>query len=483
MPTWAEYRTWLGDVSPSFTQPSAEAPAPDAFVTDTRTLAKDQWFVPLDGAKFDGHAYLQEAMTRGARGFFFAEKRRSDVPESIRARGIAVTDPLAAMQAIGKGWRLTLKNLKLLALTGSTGKTTTKEMLTAVLRAAGPTFGTEASFNNEIGVPKSLLSLKPEHRYAAVEMGARKAHDIRFLVEMADPDVGAVLNVGKTHIEVFGSVETLLATKLEMFRNSAERTVLAAFGDDPRIVGAARESGKEFVTFGMSGNPDVLVQAVEWLPADEGMRVHLRLALRDKRAGAGGAVTAFGNLAIHLGVAHAAFPINVAAAAAMSLAAGIRPESIAKGLDGFTNIKGRYQVHRIGATTVIDDSYNASPDSMKSGLSTLSRSYAGSRFVLVLGDMLELGDHAVQEHQKVGALAAELKPELLITVGAAAKDIVEGAIAAGLPHQKARGFEDVETLLKARLPLTQKGEVVYVKASRGIRLDRLVEALVPKDKP
>jgi UDP-N-acetylmuramoyl-tripeptide--D-alanyl-D-alanine ligase len=324
--TWRQIQTWLGDQAPGFVAPSAPAPAPTALITDSRRIGRGQWFVPLSGENFDGHQFIAAALAEGAAGYFYAAARAAELPPELRARGVAVTEPLAAMQCLAAGWRRTLTDLKLIALTGSTGKTTTKEMLGAILRAAGPTYATEASFNNEIGVPKTLLQLRPQHRFAAVEFGARMPGNIRFLCNLADPDVVGLINVGMTHVGIFGSVENLLATKLEIFAASGSRAYQVAFHDDPRILAGARATGKPTLTFGADPAADVALVGTEW-SKDGTMQVSLRVRGEP--------------LAVRLGVAHTAYPINAAAAAAMASAAGIGATPIAAGLAAFTGIKGR----------------------------------------------------------------------------------------------------------------------------------------------
>lgn len=466
MTSWIDYRNWIGANAFDFVTPSVTAPSPESFSTDSRSIGAGEWFVPLSGDNFDGHKFIADAMGRGAAGFFYAKSRSSDLPADLRAMGLAVTDPLAAMQAIATGWRLTLKQLTLAALTGSTGKTTTKEMLGAIFRAAGPTYATPASFNNEIGVPKTLLQLKPEHRYAAVEFGARLPGNIRFLCGLARPDVVGIVNVGISHVGIFGSVENLLNTKLEIFRDSGANARQVALHDDPRILAGTRSTGKPTVTFGVDPAADVAIVRTDW--SNGGMTVRLRIRGDE--------------IAVPFEIAHEALPINAAAAAAMATASGVALEAIARGLTGFKGIKGRYQVHRQGASTLIDDTYNASPDSMRAGLTTLARSFSTDKLVLILGDMLELGDCSADEHRKIGAFAERtVHPEHLVCVGSDARFIAEGARSEGLAADRIVSFGSVDELLtgtKLGSTLRTHGNVLYAKASHGVRLDKLVAKLL-----
>lgn len=462
--TWNDYAKWLGDELKG-PPPSVPAPELKALSTDTRTVKAGQWFVPITGERFDGHKFLADAVKQGADGFFYAVSRVAEVPAEIRAKGLAVGEPLAAFQKAAAGWRVSLKGLKLIGLTGSTGKTTTKEMLSQILKAAGPTFATHASFNNEVGVPKTLQNLGPEHRYAALEFGARMPGNIKFLCEMAAPDVVGLVNVGITHLGIFGSVENLLNTKLEIFRDSPKHAVQVAFADDPRIVAGAQKTGKSTLTFGRDPKASVALIDSVWQAGNGKMTVKLKILGKD--------------FEIPFGVAHEVFPINAAAAAALAVAAGVNTVDVVKGLAGFRGVKGRYQVHQVGPMILVDDTYNANPDSMRAGLTTIGRAFSGKKLVLVLGDMLELGDTSPEEHRKVGKeRVAPLSPELLITVGPDARHIAEGAKAAGVPSGRIRSFASIDELEAAQVDYAGVGDVLYAKGSNGIKLGRLVDRLL-----
>ena len=465
MLTWDSYKKWLGDAAKG---PTPAPPAPDvaALATDTRTLGPGQWFVPIKGPSFDGHGFIEEAVRRGASGFFYEAQRAGEVPATIRSKGLAVSDSLLAFQRAASGWRRELQSLRLLALTGSTGKTTTKEMLSRILRTAGPTLATQASFNNEIGVPKTLQSLRPEHRYAALEFGARMPGNIRFLCEMAAPDVVGLVNVGVAHLGIFGSVEALLNTKLEIFRDSPNHAVQVAYHDDPRILAGARGTGKRTLSFGRDPAADVRLLGSDWQLEDGTMRVRLGLP--------GGR-----QLDIPFDVAHEALPLNAAAATALALAADVEVDAIEQGLAHFSGVKGRYLVHRGGPLTIVDDTYNANPASMAAGLATVARAFAGRRQILVLGDMLELGDGSTEEHHKVGSqTVARMQPALLVTVGPEARHIARGAVASGLPEARVRSYDTVDALLAAGLDFAKFGDTLYAKGSNGIRLSQLVDKLL-----
>jgi UDP-N-acetylmuramoyl-tripeptide--D-alanyl-D-alanine ligase len=413
------------------------------------------------GERFDGHDYIAKALDQGATGFLYNKSNAEKLDATLLNRGIPVDDTLLAFQKIAQGWRRTL-NLKLLALTGSTGKTTVKELLDCIMKKAGPSFSTHGSFNNEIGVPKTLLSLKPEHQFGVLEFGARKQNDIRFLVEMAEPDIGGVLNVGRTHLEIFGSEEILLTTKMEMISSAKPGSLGVIYMDDERILEKALECQIDLYTFGLSPKATVCLTYSEFL-GDGGMLIKLDIS---------------GDLIeIRTATCHAALPINICAAAAMATAAGVLPDTISASLESYKGIKGRFQTHKVGSKILIDDAYNASPDSMLAGFKTLDAGFSGKSRALILGDMLELGPTAQKDHETTGAAAQNLvKPEYLIAIGAHASSIVKGAVDQGMDSGRTKIYSNVEEYLQTlSWPLV---DVTYVKASNGIGLGKVVDQLL-----
>lgn len=460
--TWDDYKRWLQ--LESFVPPELPAPALARLSTDSRSIKAGDWFVPLSGESFDGHRYVSQALAQGAAGFFYAAARGSEFSAAERKLGLAVKDPLEALQKAASGWRRQMPQLKLVALTGSAGKTTTKEMLARILRQSGPTLATEANFNNEIGVPKTLQLLRSDHRYAVLEFGARQTGNIAFLCKLATPDVTCLLNVGTAHVGIFGSVEKLLATKLEIFQYGASNSIQIANFDDPRIMTGAKATGKKTISFGTAPGADVQVESCHWLANASGMQVTLNVL---------GTRSCF-----EMGVAHAMFAVNAAAAAAMAVAAGAKVECVAAGLTGFSGAKGRYQIHQVRRLTVIDDTYNANPESLAAGLATVARSYQGKRIGLVLGDMLELGNDSHAQHRRLGLeLIAPMRPTLLATIGEEARVFAEGARAGHYPPDQLRSYSSVLDLLADHVAFEDCCDVLYIKGSNGVKLAKLVEAL------
>lgn len=461
--TWNEYRTWLADVlvnAPNKLPP----PKPWQFKTDSRSIETNDWFVPLKGQNVDGHSFISEVLTKGAAGFLCDEHFFSQLKESEKEKALVVKDTLAAFQAIGRGWRLSLQNLKLLAVTGSSGKTTTRELTTFILKAAGNAYQPTRNFNNELGVPISLCQLRPEHQFACLEFGARHVGDIAFLNHLGSPNIAAVLNIGTAHVGEFGGIDNLTQAKLEMVTTSDPKALCIGNWDDERIRKGFQTLDRKKLTFGFAKDADVRVESVRWLDGG-GMEIKLQSPI--------------GAFPIELSVAHEAYPINIAAAACMCIAAGIGKATIQEGLKNFTGLDGRYKLHRLKNMVVVDDVYNANPDSMILGLRSLKKAFPQKKLTLILGDMLELGNLSDQAHENIGEICgSEIQPEELIAVGSLSTAYGQGAIKAGLKQERTYHYKNVEELIVDLEKFKKHDHVYYLKASNGIGLKKVLERLL-----
>jgi UDP-N-acetylmuramoyl-tripeptide--D-alanyl-D-alanine ligase len=402
-------------------------------------------------------------MDKGARGFFYQPEHLSALPAQHALCGIAVDDTLKTLQLIANCWRKSMKQLTVFSLTGSVGKTTCKEFLAQILSGIAPTHYSRGNLNNEVGLPLSLLQLTSSHRFSVIEMGARHPGDIAALVKIAEPDFVAVLNVVGVHLEIFGSLAEVRKTKLEIISTGSRRKacVLADQGD---LLADALKICKDLVTFGYAETATIRVQEVTSLPLG-GMEIQLSY---------GGVPLAFS-----LPVAHQSYPINLAAACALTYAAGIPAEKIRGSLQDFRGLPGRFLIHKHNDLTLVDDTYNASPLSMEAGLKSLGTSFPTQKKILVLGSMFELGDEAAQQHFRIGRFSQEtLAPALLVTVGELGREIGRGALAAGLAPACYQHFENCAALIAAELPFARWGKVLYAKASRGMQLDKLITHLI-----
>jgi UDP-N-acetylmuramoyl-tripeptide--D-alanyl-D-alanine ligase len=461
--TWQDYRNWLGDTAISAMPEKSQAPAATSWGTDSRSIAKGTWFVPIRGELFNGHKFINSAMENGAQGFIYDKDSKSDFHEKYREFGIMVTDTLVAYQQIAAGWRTTLNKTRIAAITGSVGKTTTKEMIACVFREAGNCFSTHGSFNNEIGVPKSVLAIKKTDEYAVLEFGAKRLGNIKFLCEIAKPDISVLLNVGVAHLGIFGSLENLRNTKLEIFRNSPKHAILIVHRDEDKNFIPAKETGKTIISFGHHPESDVRIMKSE-IDTTKGL-THFELQYKSKIFKA------------MLKTCHKAFPVNAAAAIATGIAAGIPMDVAIKGLAAFEPVAGRFKIMRGENLVAIDDTYNANPDSMKAGILSVVEQFPGKKMNLLLGGMLELGDDSAKMHGEIGEFLARYPVNNLVTVGADANYIGESFNASIKNSGKIYHFNTVEDAIKHSADILNGAEVLFVKGSNGIGLTQFLSHL------
>jgi UDP-N-acetylmuramoyl-tripeptide--D-alanyl-D-alanine ligase len=432
---------------------------------DSRVVGDGQLFVALPGERTDGHRFLAEAVVAGAAALVVS---RPVPPAVLDALGdvtvVAVPDGLVALGALAAGWRARFDPL-VVGVTGSIAKTSTKEAIAAVLGQSFRTLRSEGNQNNEIGLPLTLLRLGPDHRAAVLEMGMYAGGEIADLARLARPRIGVVTSVHGVHLSRMGSLAAIEKAKGELVESLPSDGVAVLNQDDRRVRRMADRTAARVLGYGLG--PDADVGADDVTSAGfEGMRFTLRLP--PTRGGRPIRIPAripgFGKLSVH----------NALAGAAVGHAAGLEPAVIVHALAGGWSAAHRGQVHHLGRVTLIDDSYNASPPSVTAALDLLAG--LPGRRVAVLGEMLELGKGAVTGHREVGTAAAATV-DLLVVVGAAAAPIAAGARAAGLDPSRileARDREAALDLLRSRL---RDGDVVLVKASRGVALELLVDAL------
>ena len=461
--TWQDYKNWLGDIAISAMPEKSKAPTATAWGTDSRSIEKGTWFVPIRGELFNGHKFINSAMENGAQGFIYDKESQNDFHEKYREFGIMVTDTLLAYQHIAAGWRTTLNKTRIAAITGSVGKTTTKEMIACVFRAAGNCFSTHASFNNEIGVPKSVLAIKKTDDYAVLEFGAKRLGNIKFLCEIAKPDIAVLLNVGVAHLGIFGSLENLRNTKLEIFRNSPKHSILIVHRDEDKNFLPAKETGKTLISFGHHPESDVRIMKSE-VDTSKGL-TNIELQYKGKTYHA------------QLKTCHKAFPVNAAAALATGIAAGISMDVAVKGLEAFEPVAGRFKIMRGKNLVAIDDTYNANPDSMKAGILSVVEQFPGKKMNLLLGGMLELGNDSAKMHAEIGEFLAKYPVNHLVTVGADANYISESFNASLKRPRQIKHFSTVEDAIKNSDDILNGAEVLFVKGSNGIGLTQFLSHL------
>ncbi len=435
----------------------------DSVGTDTRALAPRALFVALRGRRFDGHDFVARAPAAGAVAAMVGESRARNQESGVTLPLLVVHNTRLALGSLGAHWRGKF-SMPLVALTGSSGKTTVKEMLGLILREAVRSesgipnpetcvLATRGNLNNDIGVPLMLLELKPTHRYAVIEMGTNHAGEIRYLARLAAPDVALVNNAGHAHLEFFGSEEAVARAKGEVFEElKAEGT--AVINADERFAALWRElaAGKKQIDFGVEHEAAVTATyALRYLESE--------IVVRMPRGEAGATLKVPGLHNVK----------NALAAAAAAAALDIRPQAIAAGLARFAGIKGRLQKRPgFNGATLIDDTYNANPESVHAALAVLAQ--APGRKLLVLGDMGELGADAPRLHTEIGAAARVAGVDRLFTFGELSAHAAR-AFGAGARH-----FPRVEELLAEIENLLAPGVTMLVKGSRFMEMERVVKA-------
>jgi UDP-N-acetylmuramoyl-tripeptide--D-alanyl-D-alanine ligase len=436
---------------------SSDRPVRGAAV-DSRAVEPGQAFVALPGERTDGHEYLAQAVARGAAALIVT--RPVADPASLGdVTVVRVADGLAALSALAAGWRLRFDPL-VVGVTGSIAKTSTKEAIAAVLAKRFVTLRSEGNQNNEIGLPLTVLRLGPEHQAAVLEMGMYVGGEIADLARIARPRIGVVTAVQPVHLERIGSMEAIEAAKGELLE-ALPRDGLAVLNADDRIVrGMGWRTTARTVTYGFDADADVTAEHVE-SAGFSGMRFVLRIIGSTRKA----SIPTLGRLSVH----------NALAAAAVGQAAGMPIDEIVAGLAAGWTAPHRTQIVKAGGVTIVDDSYNASPKSVAASLELLA-GLPGRRRGAVLGEMLELGDASEEGHRSVGEAAARTLDWVLV-VGRDAMAIAEGAIDAGMDPARISTAADADAVLALLPPRLRAGDLVLVKASRGIGLDRVVEGL------
>ena len=423
---------------------------------DTRTIGPGDLFFALTGENSDGHKFLADALAKGALGVVVSRKVEAN------CLAIRVPDTLLALGDLAAYYRSKFRPT-VVGVTGSVGKTTTKEMIAAVASANGPVLKNEGNFNNEIGLPLTLLNLAPRHKTAVVELAMRGTGQIAYLAKIAKPSIGVITNIHMSHIELLGSMDAIADAKGELldFLPSDGAAILNA--DDAYFEHLSRRASCRLVSFGESPHADVRALSSG---IDAKGCCHFEV------------VTPSGSFDVHIPVPGEHNIKDALAAIAVGEELGISHESIREALAGFKAPEKRSNVipSRQGYV-VIDDTYNASPASVASAVKTLSM-MEGDRKIAVLGDMLELGDHSIEAHLQIGRTARECGIDMLMAVGELARLIARGAIDAGMPISAVMEFEDSAQAAKEIKSKLRERDVVLVKGSRAMKMERVVEVLL-----
>lgn len=436
-----------------------------SIVTDSRLLEPGDLFLALKGDSFDGHDFLKQAIQKGAAGLIVEREPDFSAPVPV----ILVTDCLKALGDLAGYRRSLMPDLLVLAITGSSGKTTVKEMTAAIFEQKLSVLKTRGNFNNLVGLPLSLLPVDYRHKIAVLEMGMNRPGEIARLTEIADPDLGCIVNVQEAHLEGLGDIGGVARAKGELFAGIKAKAKIVVNLDDPEVRKLAERSSQEQITFSRQ-RPAAVRASHVMNNGEQGMRFTLHIGQEKARV----SIRAIG---VHN-------VMNALAAAALAHGAGISISEIARGLAAFNAYDKRLQVEQLPCgLKLVNDTYNANPSSMLAALEALQGlRRKKSRSVAVLGDMLELGEKSVAAHCFVGESASRLGFDYLLVIGNFAATMVNAARQAGMAQERAIAFASKEELvefLAARIAdgELKSGDWLLLKGSRGMRMETIIAPL------
>jgi len=439
------------------------ATAFEGLSTDSRQMRPGFLFVAIKGERFDGHQFVDRAVAQGATGIVIRKGVQPSFPHPGSPAVITVDDTLIALGDLAAWWRRQHR-VQVVAITGSVGKTTTKEMAAAILARDAKTLKNEGNLNNLIGLPLTLFLLENQHRRAVLEMGMNQPGEIGRLTEIAGPEVGLITNVARAHLEGLADLDGVAKAKVELVDKISPQATVLLNGDDDVLIKAASRFQKKIVTFGLGPRNEVRAHRVRPL-GREG--VSLEIEYRGESTPVG----------LHVpGLQHVK---NAAAAAAIALVLDIPRDQIAAGLEHYAGVKGRFMLKALPCgATVIDDTYNSNPTSLRAALDSVKTLKGETGRVIVgLGEMLELGAETVPAHREAGSMVAEIGANAFLVLGEHAGEMSAGAVAAGLPADRVTIVTSHEEMAHKIREEMRSGDLILLKGSRRIGLERVIEGL------
>lgn len=421
---------------------------------DTRKIEPGQLFVALQGQR-DGHEFVGAAMEKGAAAVL-CSREVGDVP------AIIVEDTRKALGDIARGERQRI-GMKVVGVTGSVGKSTTKEMIAAVLSKTYRVSKTPANHNNDIGMPMAVLAMSEDTQVAVLEMGMNHFREIAYLASIAQPDVAVITNIGTMHIEHLGSQEGILQAKLEILEGMKDSGKVILNGDDALLWNLHRRQDFDIAFCGVQ-NPDCRYHGSDIVQNPGLLQFNVK----------------YGTLTfpVELSLEGMHYVSDALLAIGVGVEMGMNPSKIQEALSQFQNMAGRQEIFEAKKCTIIKDCYNAGPESMAAALAVLSN--RTGRRVAVLGDMLELGVCTQAEHYRVGRIVAE-KADLLLAYGPNSSRIVSGAVTGGMPESRAKAFENRDEIVAAMKRMIKPGDTILVKGSRGMRMELILEQFLTEE--
>jgi len=439
-------------------EPEILKPNISGFSIDSRTIKPDEVFIAIKGEKFDGHQFVSDVFAKGVpAGVVSKSWYEIQRTEKLKRNYFVVEDTLIGLQEIGRYYRLKF-DIPVLALTGSNGKTTTKEMMAAVLSEKYQILKNKGNWNNHFGVPLSLLELTDQHEIAIIEMGTNHHGEIARLAAIASPTCGLITNIGPAHLEFFGSLEGVYQAKSELWQFLERHGQLAFVNVDDKLLSSNRPRVSKVVTYGFENNAQVQGKFL-------GLDAEGRSSFRVKQ------------IEINLGIAGMHNIYNALAAVAVGLEFDLNLNQIKVALEKFLPSSKRMEVIRKNGLVIINDCYNSNPESARKALLTLSQMQANGKRIAVLADMLELGDWSESEHRGLGDHVVSLgNIDHLLAYGSLSKLIIQQV--AKLGFKKAVHFEHKKDLITHLKRITHAGDLILIKGSRGMVMEEVTTGLI-----
>ena len=431
---------------------------------NSRTLKSGELFFCIRGDRFDGHEFLDDAIEKKAAGVVVSDRAKLDASLAQQAGifAVAVPDTLRGLQELASYHRDQF-SIHVIGVTGTNGKSTTKEMIASVMKMRYSTLKTEGNLNNHIGLPLTLLELKPSHEAAVIEMGMSAAGEIKRLAEIAKPRIGVITNISQAHMIELKTLKDIQAAKAELFQSLNEDSTAIVNADDPLVYELAGQLRAGVITFGIDNEADV--RATDIRPS-ENSGYDFTLNVLGKA------------IAVHLPFLGRFNIYNALAAAAVGHALDISPTQIKTGLGAKHKLSQRGEAARYGDLEIINDTYNANPQSMREAMQILKDHVTDGRKFLVIGDMLELGDGEQSAHQQLGHEVADHKFDFLITVGELAGLAGTAAVESGMAKDQVHCFDQHRPAAEFLKTITRSGDCLLFKGSRGSHMETVLEGLI-----
>ncbi|MGA1826519.1 MAG: UDP-N-acetylmuramoyl-tripeptide--D-alanyl-D-alanine ligase [bacterium] len=427
---------------------------------DSRSITPGELFWALKGDNFDGHNFVSDAFKKGAIGAVVSDEV-DDCPDDRFL--IKTENTLHSLWKLGKHMR-TMSNAQVIAVTGSSGKTSTKELIAHVLERKFNVLKSFGNFNNHIGLPLTLIKIGPQHEYVVVEMGMNARGEIAQLTKLADPNIGIITNIGHAHIGLLGSREQIFEAKAELL-HGMDTGGLVVLNQDCSYVDKLRgEYSGKVITVGTEPGADYQARQIKILPFENRMSFVVNVDAREHLL----SVPLLGEKLMS----------NVLMAIAVAIECGMSIEEVKKALSSCKALPGRMSIESFKQITIIDDSYNANPESMRSSLNTLDRCKGNARAIAVLGDMLELGDHSKELHKELGRwITQHISLDMLILYGEFAQIIADGAAGQGMSKDRILHFTHKEDSITFLARTLQPGDWLLFKGSRGMGMEHIIKGL------